>query len=117
MRAGHVDAAHLGAVLRVAEDALGGQRPAVEDLLVVVDVVEERVERAHALHEAALEHRPFVGRDDARHEVERNQALGAAVLAVDRERDADAVERAIGLLALLRDAGGRRRASQSATAW
>ena len=102
----HVHAGHLAAVLRVAEHALGRDRARLQDLLLVVDVVQEEIERAHALLQAALEHLPFVRRNDARHDVERDEALGAAVLAVYRERDADAMECALGLLALLRDAGG-----------
>ena len=91
----------------VAEHALARDDAGREDRLVVVDVVQERVQRVHALAQAAIEHLPLVGRNDARNDVERNQALGAGLLAVDREGDADAMERALGLLALLGDAGGR----------
>ncbi len=85
-----------------------GIAPAFRIRLLVIDVGEEKVERAHALLQTALEHRPFVRRNDARHDVERDQSLGAAVVAVHRERDADAVECALGLVALLRDAGDVR---------
>ena len=70
----------------------------------MVDVVNERVERAHALLQAALEPDPLFERQHAGHDVEGDQALGAFVLAVDGERDADAVEQGIGLGALLRQA-------------
>ena len=79
-----------------------GIMPALQDLLVVVDVVDERIERAHALLEAALEPRPLVDRQDARHDVEGDQPLGAFVLAVHGERDADAMEQRVGLGALVR---------------
>ena len=106
--AGHVHPLHLAAVLRVAEDALGRHGAGLENRLLVIDVVQEGVERAHALREPAFEQVPFVRGNDARDDVERDQPLGALLLAVDRERDADAVERPFGLLALLRDAIGRR---------
>ena len=80
--------------------------PGLEDLLLVIDVVQEQVQRVHALAQPAFEQLPFGRRDDARHDVERDQPLGAAVLAVDGEGDADAVEGALGLVALLRDARG-----------
>ena len=104
----HVDAAHLGAVLGVREHALGRKRAAVEDPLVVVDVVEERVERPDALEQPALQHGPFVGADDPRDQVERDQPFGAGGLARDGERDAQPVERALGLVALLGDPRRRR---------
>ena len=106
MPPGHVDALHLGAVLRIAQHLLGGDDAGLEDLLVVVDVVDEGIERAHALLESAFE-RIHSSRQDARHDVERDQALRAFLLAVDREGDADAVEQRIGLGALLRQALGR----------
>ena len=58
-----------------------GTMPLAEDLLAVVDVLDEAVERAHALRQPALDDRPLVGRQDARHEVERERpvAAGAAV--------------------------------------
>jgi len=105
---GHVDAAHLRAVLRVRQHPIRGHRSAVQDPLVVVDVVEERVQRAHALKEAALEHAPFVRRDDPRDQVERDQALGPGVLAGHGEGDAETVERALRFLALLRHTSRRR---------
>ncbi len=79
----------------------------LQDLLVVIDVVDEAVERGHALAQATLHLAPFVGRDDARDQVERNQPLGAAVAAagvvvlraVDGESDADAAKDDFGFLA------------------
>ena len=63
----------------------------------------KRFERVDALAQARLQLAPLVRRDDARNEVERDQALGAgAVLvlgAVDGEGDADAPEDQLGLLA------------------
>ncbi len=104
----HVHALHLAPELRVAEDAVPRDNAGVEDRLIVIDVVQERVERLYALPQAAVEHLPFRRGNDPRNDVERNQPLGSAVLAVYGERDAHAMECAFRLLALLRDAARRR---------
>ena len=55
----------------------------------VVDVVDERVQRADPLRQAALDHRPFGRGQDARDQVERERPVAArAVGARDLERDA-----------------------------
>ena len=105
--AGHVDALHLAPVLRIGQHAFDRYDPRLEDVLLVVDVVQEEVQRLHPLLEAPLQDAPLARRNDPRHEVERDQPLRARVLAVDREGDADAVEGAFRLLALLRDLLGR----------
>jgi hypothetical protein len=74
----------------------------------VIDVVQECIERQYALPQAAVEHLPFRRGNDARNDVERHQPLRSAVLAIHRERDADAMECALRFLALLRDAARRR---------
>jgi hypothetical protein len=95
-----------------------GTTPAFEDLLVVVDVVDEAVERRDALAQAALHLAPLGARDHARDQVERDQALGAgAVLvlgAVDGEGDADAAEDHLRFLAARRHhLGGCARSQRS----
>ena len=67
----------------------------------MIDVVEEHVERAHALLQTLLQDAPFGRRNDPRHDVERDKALVSGVLAVDRERDADTMEGTHGFFALL----------------
>ena len=62
----------------------------------MVDVVQEHVERAHALLEARVQLAPLRRRDHVRQDVEGNQPLGAALVAVDREGDAHAVEQDLG---------------------
>ena len=68
----------------------------LEDALLVVNVVQEKVQRADALGQAALQEVPFVRRDDARDQVERENLLRALAVAVDGERDALREERLIG---------------------
>ena len=99
--AGHVEPLHLGAVLRIAEDLLGAEDAGAQDVLAVVDVRDEGVQRLDALAQPGGELAPLVGREDARHDVERDQPLVAVLLAVDRERDAHPVEEAVGFGALL----------------
>ena len=59
-----------------------------DDLARVVDVVDEGVERADALGQAALDRDPLVRRDDARHQVQREGPVLGAVLAGQLEGDA-----------------------------
>jgi len=54
---------HLRAVLGVVEDLLGRDVTGAEDLLIVVNVVQEPVERGHALHQTLLHDPPLVVRN------------------------------------------------------
>ena len=58
----------------------------------MVDVADERVQGPYALAQAGLQLLPFLGRQDAWHDVEGNEPLGALVLAVHGEGDANAPE-------------------------
>ena len=110
----HVDVLHLRAILCVAQDQLRRDHAGAEDLLAVVDVAEECIERAHSLAQAGLEPLPVLGRQDARHDVERDQSFRALVLAVDGERDADAMEEGVGFGTATRQPVGRLRAQPRA---
>jgi len=102
---------HLGAELAVLEHVLGRHDAGLEDLLTVVDVVQEAVQRRHALRQALLHAGPFIAGDDARDQVEGDQPLGAGAVfvfgAVDREGDADAAEDHLGFMATRRHLLGR----------
>ena len=100
---------HLAPEVPRAEDEVGRHDPGLEDLLAVVDVGEEEVERAEPLLEAALDHLPLVGRHDPGHEVEREDAVGAGVVAVDREPDALRQEEGVGDPDPLSELGGAHR--------
>ena len=94
------EADHLrqpGAV--VAEQPLG-QAARADDLLPVVEIVHEGVERAHPLLDPARQPPPFAAGDDPRDHVERDQPLLGVVVAIDVEGDAGAAEEALGLGAL-----------------
>ena len=86
---GHVHVLHLGAVLGVQEYLLGGHHVRAHDVVPVIDVVDEHVERAYPLLQAGFQQTPFGGGDDARDQVEGDQAFGAGRVARHRKRDAD----------------------------
>ena len=106
---GHIDADHFGAKLGVVDDLFARDTPRTQDFLGVIDIVQKGVERLDALPQAGLQAAPFLCRNDARNDVEGNQALLACFLAIHRKGDADAAEGNIGLGPLARDALRRRR--------
>ena len=59
-----------------------------DDLLLVVDVVEEGVERDDPLLDALGQLAPFAAGNDARDEVEGDELFGGVRVSVDREGDA-----------------------------
>ena len=77
----------LAPVSRGAEDQFGGDDPVLEDQTVVIDVVNEEVERADPLFEPALDPVPFGRSDQPGDRVERDDPLDPLIAAVDRERD------------------------------
>ena len=80
--AGRPDAVRGAREARAGDDQLPRHEPLVDDLAPVVDVVDELVERADALREAALDRRPLGRGDDARHEVERERPVAHGSLGV-----------------------------------
>ena len=95
---GHVDAAHLRAIVLVAQDQLGRNHAVAEDLLVVIDVLQEEVDGGDPLGDAGLDGPPVLLGDDPRDHVERQDAVDGVLLAVDREGDAEAVVFVLGVL-------------------
>ena len=92
----HIHTHHLGAELGVALNLVTRHDAGFQNFLVVVDVVDEAVKRIDTLHQPLFHAGPLVGRNDARNQVKRDQALGAgAVLvffAVDGEGNAHSAE-------------------------
>ena len=97
----HINTHHLGAELRVLKNLLGRHHAGLDDVLPVIDVMDEAVERRDALHQALFHTGPFVGRDDAGNQVKGDQALGAGtvfvLVAIHGKGDADAPENHFGL--------------------
>ncbi len=98
-----VDALHLRPVLRIGEHLLGRNFSGLQDLLIVVHIADEGIQRPHPLLESRLERAPFLDRNDPRHDVEGDESLGAGVLAVHREGDADPMKQRIRFRALVRE--------------
>ena len=67
-----IDALHTGLILLISKHLLTGDNTGIENMLVVVDVVQEGVERFYPLAYSCIKHPPFVGRNDTRHAVEWN---------------------------------------------
>ncbi len=87
--AGRAHAVHGPGEVGAADDQRPGHDAGMHDLAGVVDVVDEVVERAHALGQAALDVVPLLGRDDPRDQIERERAVAhRAVLALRIEGDA-----------------------------
>ena len=82
-------------VLRFGQH-LGGKNPVPDDLLLVIQVVDEQVQRLHTLLQTGLNAVPLLLLDNARHDIERPVAIDhAVVFAVHRERDAHLLDREI----------------------
>ena len=109
--AGHQHALHLRAELGIAIDQVARHDAGVQDGLAMVDVLDEAVQRRDPLHQPLLHARPLAGGDDARDQVEGNQALRARpaliLVAIDGKGDADAAKDHL-RLGLPRTHGGLR---------
>ena len=73
--AGRADAVRLARERGPGDDQLPRHDAVVDDLAPVVDVVDEAVQRADALGQAALDLRPLGGRDHPRDEVQRERPV------------------------------------------
>ena len=60
---GHLDALHFGAVLGVLVNLRGGNHAGLDDVLAVIDIVDEHVQRLDALHQARSATAPIRGRE------------------------------------------------------
>ena len=99
---------HFGAKLTVFEDLVGGNFTGLQDILLVVHIVEKRIQRGNTLGQSASNFLPFFAGNDVRHDIKRNQALGAGGFAVNGKGDADTMKHQIGRLAILCDFFRRR---------
>ncbi len=95
----HLLAVHLRTEHRILEHQVFGHDAGLENLAAAVDVAEIGVDRLDALLQPAAQGVPFLRRQDARDDVERDQPLLGVGLAIDREGDADAAEQQLGFLA------------------
>ena len=64
-----------------------------QNVLRMVNVVQKQIERGDALHQPALDQFPFLRRNDARNEIERENPFRSLVVVVDGEGNALAEKR------------------------
>ncbi len=82
------EAAALLAEVDRTLDQLGWHHAVADDGLIVVEVVNEQVERAHSLLQTGRDPVPFALRNHARDQIERHRAVDAGVFEIDPEGDA-----------------------------
>ena len=93
--------------LRAGIDQRARNLAVLQNALLAVNILQEKIQRHHALGEAAVDLFPFRMRQDARDQIEREQALGAAAVAINRKRNALNQKREVGELAALLELRGR----------
>ncbi len=84
----HLEVNEFLAEVTGGEDVVRGDRAILQDVLLMIDVVEEKVERGDALNQTSFQVLPFAGGDDSRNHVEREDTFGSLGIAVDIEGDA-----------------------------
>ena len=85
----HGQSAHLAAVMLGAVDHGARHDAVLQHAAVAVDVAQEKVERRGCAASGRASIRvPFLGRDDARQKIGRDDPLGRLVVAIDGEGDA-----------------------------
>jgi hypothetical protein len=90
--AGRVKADHLRKEGIIVPDQVFRKAAGPYDLLTVIDVIQEGIDRADPLLDPPHQQRPFTGADDPWHQVERDQPLIRFGFAIDIECDARAPE-------------------------
>jgi hypothetical protein len=84
----HVEVHELRPEMRSFPDDLLRDHAVAEDVLLVINVVEEQVQRRDSLDQTAFDFLPFVGGNNAGQEIKRENPFRSLVVAVDRESDA-----------------------------
>ncbi len=85
---GNVEADHRLAIAGILQDQLGRHDLIGEDFPLVVDVIQEHVQRAHALHDAGFDLVPLGRGDHPRDQVERQNPVDRGGIGIHREGDA-----------------------------
>ena len=80
---GHAD--EFGSEVGSAEDDFFRNDAVFEDALLVINVIQKKIQCRDALHEPGFDSLPLVGGNHAREGIERKNALGAFLVAVNGE--------------------------------
>ena len=97
---GWIEIDHLRFIERIGQDQIDRNHPGLENLAIMIDVVQKLIDGAHALDGAFLEKAPFIGTEDMRNNVERDQPLGADFLAINDKGNPQPVKQQIRLIPL-----------------
>ena len=97
---GHIEVHELAAKMFSRENVVRRDDAILEDLLLVIKIVQEKIQCRDALRQAAFQHLPLFVWDDARQQIERENLLRARRVAIDIERHALPHEREVHRLAL-----------------
>ena len=112
MSLGHLEVHELAPEMPRGEHEVRRDDAVLEDLLLVVDVVQEQVQRGDALHEARLDLAPLLRGDDAAAPGRTGRSARPRPVAVDVEGDALAQEGAVDGAPALGELGRREAAPQ-----
>jgi hypothetical protein len=90
------DAAHLWPPIWVAEDQVGRDNAVLEDMLAVIKIGEQQIDRGDALLDATLDPVPFRRGQDPRDCIKRQNAVDRLAIGIDGEGDPEIVKRLLG---------------------
>ena len=95
----HFLSVHLRAENRILKHQVFRNDAGLENFAAAINVLDVGVDGFDALLQAPLQNLPFGGREDARDDVERDQALLRVGVAIHRKGNADAAEEVFGFTA------------------
>jgi hypothetical protein len=87
----HIEPYALRSEGRGGEDNFLGNSLVFKDFLIVVDVIQEQIQRVDALFQAAFDIVPVTGFHNARHDVEREDLFGTFIAAIYGKGDAHVI--------------------------
>src|SRR5450830_754345 len=91
----HVNALHLGAVLRIGQYS-SGHNASLDDFLIMINIMQEHIECFNALDSAVRELAPFISRQYSRHHIKWNQALSTCCFAIHVKGNANSAKQEFG---------------------
>ena len=82
-----IETDHLRPVALVAEHKFGWNNAVLENAAVMIDIVQEQVQRLNALLHAGFDRSPGGRRQNARNDIERENAIDGVFLGIDSKSD------------------------------
>ena len=84
---GDIESHEFPAEMFCSQNIVGRDDPILEDLLVMINIVKEVIQRSDALDKTFLDHLPLAVGNDPRHQIEGEDPLGPLIVVVDGEGD------------------------------